>query len=136
MIRYDLKCSQGHEFDSWFGSSADFDKLTNLGMISCVTCGSADVQKAIMAPRVTKAISNPISSPILTAAQIVQQLRTKVEASAENVGTEFANEARRIHQGDAPARPIIGEAKVEDAKALIDEGVEITPLPWGKRKVN
>ncbi len=136
MIRYDLKCSDGHEFDSWFGSSADFDKLTKSGMISCAVCGSENVQKAIMAPRVSVNEDRPLSAPASTAEQAVKELRKKIEANADNVGTDFVNEARKIHNGEAPERAIYGEAKIEDAKSLIDEGVPVAPLPWGNRKTN
>ena len=136
MIRYDLKCAEGHEFDSWFGSSTDFDKLMSAGMVSCAVCGGTDVQKAIMAPRVKTITENPLSTPPTPAEQAVKELRKEIEANADNVGTDFANEARRIHHGDAPERAIFGEAKIEDAKALIDEGVKIAPLPWKDRKTN
>ena len=135
MIRFDLKCENGHAVDSWFGSGADFDKLMSAGMISCAICGSSDVSKAIMAPRVAKA-ERPLSAPASPAEQAVKELRKKVEDSADNVGTDFANEARRIHDGDAPERPIYGEAKIEEAKSLIDDGIPVAPLPWGNKKTN
>lgn len=136
MIRYDLKCSDGHEFDSWFGSSSDFDKLTKSGMISCAVCGSENVQKAIMAPRVSVVEDRPLSAPASTAEQAVKELRKKIEDNADNVGKDFATEARKIHDGDAPERAIYGEAKIEDAKSLIDDGIPVAPLPWGNRKTN
>ena len=135
MIRYDLKCAKGHRFESWFGSSADFDKLTGAGMVSCVVCGDAGVEKAIMAPRVAKR-ERPLSAPASPAEQAVKELRKKIEDSADNVGTNFAAEARAIHDGDAPERTIYGEAKIEDAKSLIDDGIPVAPLPWGKKKAN
>jgi len=136
VIRYDLKCAKGHEFDSWFGSSADFDKLMAAGMISCAICGGEDISKAIMAPRVKTHEDHPLSAPTSPAEQAVRELRKKIEAGADNVGKNFASEARRIHHGDAPQRAIIGEAKMDEAKALIDEGIKIAPLPWQDRKVN
>lgn len=136
MIRYDLKCSKGHSFDSWFGSSADFDKLMHAEMITCAVCGGTNVEKAIMAPRVSIKENQPLTATPSPAEQAVKDLRAKIEASTDNVGTNFATEARRIHYGDAPERAIIGEAKVEEAKALVEEGVKITPLPWNDRKVN
>lgn len=136
MIRYDLKCSAGHEFDSWFGSSADFDKLTKSAMISCAVCGSEDVKKAIMAPRVSVAEDRPLSAPASTAEQAVKELRKKIEDNADDVGKDFVTEARKIHNGEAPERAIYGEAKIEDAKSLIEEGVQVAPLPWGNRKTN
>ncbi len=137
MIRYDLKCSKGHEFDSWFGSGDDFDKLLKAGMLSCSVCGDADVKKAIMAPRVTTSEKDrPLSAPASPAEQAVRDLRKKIEENADNVGKNFASEARKIHDGDAPERAIYGEAKIEDAKSLIEDGVPVIPLPWKDRKTN
>lgn len=135
MIRYDLKCSKGHQFESWFGSSADFDKLMTANMVSCAVCGSESVKKAIMAPRVSKG-ERPLSAPASPAEQAVKELRKKIEDNADNVGTNFAAEARAMHQGDVPERPIYGEAKVEEAKSLIDDGIPVAPLPWGNKKAN
>jgi len=135
MIRFDLKCSNGHRFDSWFGSGADFDKLMAADLVNCSVCGDTKVEKAIMAPRVAKA-ERPLSGPASPAEQSAKELRKQIEDSADNVGTDFADEARRIHDGDSPERPIYGEAKIEDAKALIDDGIPVAPLPWGNRKTN
>ena len=135
MIRYDLKCSKGHRFDSWFGSSTDYDKLMTAKMVSCAVCGDLDVTKAIMAPRISKG-ERPLSAPASPAEQAVKELRKKIESNADNVGTNFAAEARAIHDGDAPERPIYGEAKIEEAKALIDDGIPVAPLPWGNKKTN
>ena len=135
MIRYDLKCSKGHRFDSWFGSSADYDKLMTAKMVSCAVCGDLGVTKAIMAPRISKG-ERPLSAPASPAEQAVKELRKKIESNADNVGTNFAAEARAIHDGDAPERPIYGEAKIEEAKALVDDGIPVAPLPWGNKKTN
>ena len=135
MIRYDLKCSKGHRFDSWSGSSADYDKLMTAKMVSCAVCGDLDVTKAIMAPRISKG-ERPLSAPASPAEQAVKELRKKIESNADNVGTNFAAEARAIHDGDAPERPIYGEAKIEEAKALVDDGIPGAPLPWGNKKIN
>ncbi|PCJ74304.1 MAG: hypothetical protein COA53_09710 [Rhodobacteraceae bacterium] len=134
MIRYDLKCAKGHRFESWFGSSADYDKLMIAGMVSCSVCGDETVEKAIMAPRVVK--ERPLSAPASPAEQAVKELRKKIEDTADNVGKNFAAEARAIHDGDAPERLIYGEAKIEDAKSLIDDGIPVAPLPWSKKKTN
>jgi hypothetical protein len=135
MIRYDLKCSKGHQFESWFGSSADFDKLMVTNMVSCAVCGDESVKKAIMAPRVSKG-ERPLSAPASPAEQAVKELRKKIEDNADNVGTNFAAEARAMHDGDVPVRAIYGEAKIEDAKSLIDDGIPVAPLPWGNKKAN
>ena len=135
MIRYDLKCSKGHQFESWFGSSADFDKLMAANMVSCAVCGSESVKKAIMAPRVSKG-ERPLSAPASPAEQAVKELRKKIEDNADNVGSNFAAEARAMHHGDVPERPIYGEVKIEEAKSLIDDGIPVAPLPWGNKKTN
>lgn len=135
MIRYDLICKKDHRFESWFGSSTDFDKLMAAGMVSCVVCGDANVKKAVMAPRVAKS-ERPLSAPRSPAEQAVMELRKKIEASADNVGSNFAAEARAMHEGDTPERPIYGEAKIEEAKSLIDDGIPVAPLPWNNKKTN
>ena len=94
-----------------------------------------------MAPRVRPARSQskqtgPLSAPASPAEQALTELRKQVEKNSENVGENFASEARKIHDGDAPERPIYGEAKPEDAKALIEDGISVTPLPWANRRTN
>ena len=121
MIKFNLKCEHGHAFDSWFGSNDDYEKLRGRGLVSCAICGSGEVSKAIMAPRVAPNAAAP-------------DLREK--PPVDNVGAEFPEEARRMHYGEAPARPIIGEAKVEEAKALLDEGVPVVPVGWKPKQVN
>ena len=143
MIRYTLKCAQGHSFDSWFQSAGAFEKLTSAGMVSCAVCGSSDVKKGIMAPRVRPArakttepakMPGPLSAPASPAEQAMRELRRKIEARSENVGSDFAREARAIHEGDAPERPIIGEARTDEARRLIEDGIPVAPLPWMSRR--
>jgi len=150
MIQYALKCAEGHEFDSWFQSAAAFDKLAGAGMVSCAVCGSAKVAKAIMTPRVqaarkaaakpvgsAKPKPGPLSQPINAAEQAVAELRKKVEENADYVGMSFAQEARAMHDGDAPERSIYGEAGAEEAKQLIEDGISVLPLPFmSNRKTN
>lgn len=138
MIRYNLKCAKEHEFDSWFSSSEDFDKLKKSGMIACSICGDTDVQKAIMAPRIAnkEEDNKSLLKPSSPAEVVLKELRKELEKSADNVGKNFATEARKIHYGETKERPIIGEANLEEAKSLIDEGVPITPLPWQDKKTN
>ena len=143
MIQYSLKCENDHSFDSWFASADAYDKLADNGMVSCVVCGSSKVTKAIMAPRVrtTKGKDEP-SAPALpteksAAEPAVAEMRTQVEENSEYVGTNFATEARSMHLGDAPERAIFGEAKPEEAKSLIEDGIPVAPLPFvPKRKSN
>ncbi|WP_434288574.1 DUF1178 family protein [Celeribacter sp. SCSIO 80788] len=154
MIRYSLKCAEGHQFESWFRSADAFDTLRTSGQVSCPVCGATDVEKAIMAPRVSTSRSRadapaqgtppatpaPDMSPPPSPEQIEQavaKLRAEVEANSDYVGVEFAAEARKIHEGEAPARAIYGEAKLDEAKALIEDGVPVLPLPFTpKRKMN
>jgi hypothetical protein len=143
MIRYTLKCDKDHSFDSWFQTAAAFDKLHSVGLVACSVCGSAKVEKAIMAPRVRPARNaakssqvGTLSQPASPAEQAVAEMRAKIEAKSENVGDNFVDEARAIHDGDAPARAIIGEATPEAAKSLIDDGIPVAPLPWSSRKTN
>lgn len=144
MIQYTLKCAEGHRFDSWFQSAEGFDKLHAAGMVSCAVCGCDKVEKAIMTPRVRPARSavakpaeNPLDQPGSEQEEALAKLRKKVEENADYVGKDFAAEARAIHEGDAPDRSIYGEAKIEDAKALIEDGVPVAPLPFlPTRKTN
>ncbi|MCY4336550.1 MAG: DUF1178 family protein [Litoreibacter sp.] len=148
MIRYSLTCDKDHRFESWFQSADAFDKLLAGGMISCAVCGSTDVRKSIMAPRIGKSgntetaivpaeVERPLSAPASTAEQALKELREKIETNSEDVGHNFAAEARKIHNGEAPERPIYGEAKLQDAKSLIEDGVPVMPLPFmPSRKTN
>ena len=136
MIQYSLKCENDHSFDSWFASADAYDKLADNGMVSCAVCGSTKVSKAIMAPRVrtTKGKEAPVAPTLPTeksaAEQAMAEMRAQVEQNSEYVGTNFATEARSMHLGDAPERAIFGEAKPEEAKSLIEDGIPVTPLPF------
>ena len=144
MIRYTLRCSRGHGFDSWFRSAQDFDALHGAGQVSCPDCGTAQVDKALMAPTVRPARQTaPAQPPAAPPPQddarraALAELRRKVEANSDYVGLRFASEARAMHAGDAPERPIHGEARLDEARALLEDGVPILPLPFlPTRKVN
>jgi len=145
MIRYTLKCEEEHSFDSWFQSAGAFDKLSMSGLISCSVCGSENIQKAVMAPGVrpgrkaaqtAEAFARPLSAPASPAEQALKEMRKKIEATSEDVGRDFAREARAIHEGEAPARAIIGEVAPDEAHRLIRDGVPVAPLPWSSRKAN
>lgn len=142
MIRYSLKCSEGHSFDSWFASSNAYERLIAAGALNCAICGGGNVSKAIMAPRVAKGDEPApddvpsLRQPASPAEQALRELRRKIEENSEDVGRNFANEARAIHEGDAPERSIYGEARTEDARALIEDGVPVAPLPWMNRRTN
>lgn len=150
MIQYALKCAEGHDFDSWFQSAAAFDKLSGAGMVACAICGSDQVEKAIMTPRVQAArkaakpplpdapnTPGPLSQPATAAEKAMTELRKKVEENSDYVGMSFAQEARAMHDGETPERSIYGEAKAEEAKQLIEDGIPVLPLPFmPNRKTN
>jgi hypothetical protein len=138
MIRYSLKCENDHRFESWFQSGPAFDRLYAAKMVACPTCASTAVEKAIMAPRVRRARKAeqapqpdaPLTTPQNDAERAIAELKSQVEANSEYVGMEFATQARAIHDGDAPERPIYGEAAPEEAKKLLEDGVPVAPLPF------
>jgi hypothetical protein len=136
MIRYALRCDQDHAFESWFRSAAGYDALVAAGQVACPDCGSKGVIKALMAPGVagdTARIEVPtavLSAPANAREAALAALRRKIEANSEYVGLSFAAEARAIHDGDAPERAIHGEARPEDARRLIEDGVPVAPLPF------
>jgi len=138
MIKYALGCAEGHEFESWFPDSEAYEKQRKRGLVACPECGSTAVDKAIMAPAVVggersgqQASPEP---PLLDAKrrqtrQIVAQLRREIEANTDDVGLKFPEVARAIHAGDEPERAIRGRASLEEARALIEEGVAVMPVP-------
>lgn len=145
MIQFTLKCAKGHETDSWFQSSEAYEKLRLAGLVSCTACGSHEVEKALMAPRVfarrddkgdaeegsgTRALSGPPTP----AEEALAELRRRVEEKSDYVGPQFAQLARDIHEGIAPKRSIYGEARPEEAIKLIEEGVPVAPLPFNPRR--
>jgi hypothetical protein len=145
MIRYTLKCGAGHGFDSWFKNADGFSALSAAGQVICPVCGTPEVEKTLMAPAVRptrKAGATPERRPDLSAPgseleQKIAALRRQIEKNSDYVGMNFAAEARRIHTGDAPERAIHGEAKPEEARAMIEEGLPVAPLPFlPARKVN
>lgn len=144
MIHYQLRCTAAHEFDGWFASSDSFERQAAHGLVDCPVCGDTKVERALMAPNLprksnqkpapaqpqpeTKAIV-PENLPAQLRA-VLHRLRDEIERNADYVGDEFAEEARRIHTGDADARPIYGEATADEAEALADEGIDIARIPW------
>jgi hypothetical protein len=137
MIRYALRCPDGHSFDSWFASADAYDALQDRGLVSCAICGRDGVAKALMAPKVAPVTKGDLAAPASEVERKIAALRAKVEAEATYVGPRFAEEARRIHASESSAKPIWGEASGAEAKALISEGVPIAPLPFApKRKAN
>ena len=146
MIHYQLRCSADHAFDGWFRDSAGFDQQVERGLVTCPECGTAEVNRALMAPRVSKhrAVVTGAGAPVRpeqkTGAVVpdevramLQKLRAEVERNCDYVGPAFADEARRIHTGAAEARGIYGESTPEQAEALADEGIEVARIPWVPR---
>jgi hypothetical protein len=146
MIRYNLHCDRGHAFESWFQSSSAYDSQVKRKLVTCPDCGSAKVEKAIMAPRIaskkgrekTAPAPAEAAAPESTALMMAQErelraklkeLRDHIVKNADNVGERFPSEARKMHYGEIEHRPIYGEASPDEARALIEEGVEVSPLP-------
>ncbi|MEL6597307.1 MAG: DUF1178 family protein [Pseudomonadota bacterium] len=139
MIRFALKCENDHRFESWFASGTAFETLKSKGHVACAICGSDQVVKDIMAPRVSTARTSeqPLSAPANAAEQAIAEMRKHFEDTADYVGKSFAKQAREIHDGTAPDRAIYGEANVQEAKKLLEDGVPVLPLPFTpNRKAN
>ena len=146
MIVYQLHCSNGHEFEAWFRDMGTYDDQAKRGDVDCPHCGDTSVTKSIMAPNISPARTkaslqlvgvdqedraHKVAEKILEA---VSALRNHVEENCDNVGTEFAEEARRIHYGEAEQRGISGTATEEEASELDEEGVEFYRMPSSQRK--
>jgi hypothetical protein len=155
MIRYALRCERDHTFESWFQDSAAFDTQVKRKLVDCPVCGSVKIEKAIMAPQIVSkkrreatvpaqaqaqapAPAQPApeaaSTPLMMAQERdlrakLKELRDHIVKNADNVGERFPNEARKMHYGEIEHRPIYGEASPDEARSLIDEGVEVSPLP-------
>ena len=149
MIRYNLRCNKGHAFESWFQSSSAYESQEKRKLINCPSCGSAKVERAIMAPQIVSQkgrgsaepapapstdITATTSTPLMMAQERelrakLKELRDHIVKNADNVGERFPAEARKMHYGDIEHRPIYGEASPDEARSLIEEGVEVSPLP-------
>jgi hypothetical protein len=153
MIRYNLRCERDHAFESWFQSSSAYESQEKRKLVNCPVCGSVKVERAIMAPRIVSKkgrdkaepvavaattpstdLTAPASTPLLMAQERelrakLKELRDHIVKNADNVGERFPNEARKMHYGDIDHRPIYGEASPDEARSLIDEGIEVSPLP-------
>jgi len=143
MIKYALVCDKDHSFESWFPSGDSYETQAKRGLIACPTCASIRISKAIMAPAIVgsqKPGRNSEEAPSAPVAllderqqrlrEIARHLRQEIIANTDDVGTKFPEEARAIHEGDAPARSIRGQATPEEARALIEDGVGVLPLPF------
>ena len=128
MVRYSLSCAEGHAFESWFQSATAFDDLAARGLLACAECGSSKVDKALMAPALSTA--KPLAEHRDGREAMLAALRRHVEETSDYVGLSFATEARAMHEGDMPERPIWGEARPEEARALLEDGIPVAPLPF------
>ena len=150
MIRYALHCERDHTFESWFQDSSAYEQQVKRKLVNCPVCNSVKIEKAIMAPRIVGKKAREPAAPAPAVAETpsaaagptplmmaqerelrakLKELRDHIVKNADNVGERFPNEARKMHYGEIEHRPIYGEASPEEAKSLIDEGVEVSPLP-------
>jgi hypothetical protein len=129
MIKYDLKCANGDEFEAWFGSMADYDSQAERGLIECPLCGDKHVTKAPMAPAVQTSRSKEARQARAIAMATAAKVREHIRDNYDYVGDKFAEEARKMHEGETETRAIWGEATPEDAQSLMEEGAPVAPLP-------
>jgi hypothetical protein len=129
MIRYDLRCKNGDEFDAWFGSISDYDVQAEKGLIECPHCGSTHVEKAPMAPAVRTSRKKEAQKERAVAMAMAQKVREHIKDNFDYVGPQFADEARKMHSGESEERAIWGEATPEEARELAEEGIPASPLP-------
>jgi len=153
VIKYMLACDKGHQFESWFADSAAYDKQVKKKLVACPLCDSTKVEKAIMAPRISKTglirrtvmeapSATPAPAPSPAPANVamvspqekefrakVKELRDHLVKNADNVGPRFPEEARKMHYGEIEHRSIYGEASPDEAKKMHEEGIEFHPLP-------
>jgi len=133
MIRYALACEHGHEFEGWFGASADYDDQSARGLLECPVCGAHSVTKQIMAPAVSGTKARGVNVDDAKGRAVMMeamgQIRRHVEDNFDYVGDTFAKEARAIHEGKSEERGIYGQASAAEVKALVEDGVPVAPLP-------
>jgi hypothetical protein len=163
MIVYDLKCRSGHQFEAWFNNAAGFERLKKAGHVACSVCGSTKIEKALNAPNISPSkgkskkstapegavpeaprapslespgnyANDPAAAKVGALMKQLVEIRDKVEKNCDYVGPRFAEEARKMHYGEAEKRNIYGEASDHDARSLADEGVEFSRLPWAPRR--
>ena len=139
MIKYTLTCNKGHQFESWFSNSDSFDDLKKKGHLECAVCSSKEIEKSLMAPRIT---SDSIKKKerLISAESALQKeikvLKNKIKKTAIDVGENFPTEARAMHYGEKEEKPIIGKTTLEEARDLAEEGIPFSPLPWNDDKIN
>lgn len=129
MIRYDLRCANGDEFEAWFDSMAAYDKQAEAGLVECPNCGSTHVEKAPMAPAVVTGRVKEARAERAVAMAMAAKVREHIKENFDYVGDKFADEARKMHAGESEERAIWGEATPEEARELAEEGIPASPLP-------
>ena len=137
MIKYSLRCDNEHVFEAWFSDSESFEKQNKKNLISCLICSSTKIKKDIMAPRISsgKQKTNRLNQKKDKVEMILNKVRKHVESNFDYVGDKFANEARAIHYGEKEEREIYGETSIDDAVELIEEGINVEPLPGINPKI-
>ncbi len=150
MIHYQLRCAEDHGFDGWFKDSANFEKQAKRGLLECPICGSPKVERALMTPSVPRKgrakartpqlppPEAPAPAPVAVAGPAIpdhiramlQRMRAEVEQNCDYVGNKFAEEARRIHDGESDARGIYGETSEDEAEQLAADGINVARIPW------
>ena len=136
MIVFDLRCNKGHVFEAWFPDSRTFDRQAKKAQVVCPVCGDTQVEKALMAPNISTGRKKDAEQEKAQAAKVIQALsevRRQVEENCDYVGPRFAEEARRIHYGEADSHAIYGETTPDEAKSLTEEGIEFGRIPWAPR---
>ena len=137
MIKYQLQCDDSHQFEGWFSNSGDYDRQAKKGLLECPVCASRKIEKALMAPAVAKsralstssAAEEKVASFYRDYNEAANKAKAYVEKNFDNVGKKFPEEARRIHYGETEERSIYGEADAKEVKDLIEEGIDVAPVP-------
>ena len=138
MIKYTLKCKNGHLFESWFSDNNSFEYLQKSKNLECEICSTKEVEKSLMSPSV-RAEKQKNENLLTTKGDLEREilnLKKKIKSTAEDVGKEFASEARAIHYGESAERPIYGKTSRGEAIELAEEGIPFVPLPWSDDKLN
>lgn len=139
MIVVDLECANAHRFEGWFASHETFAAQHKTHMLSCPVCSTHNIERRPSAPSLVRSRADTEQAAVASSAQLltklIEALRDQAIAS-EDLGEHFANEARKIHYGDAHARPIKGSASLDETHALLDEGINVLPLPWVKEDLH
>ncbi len=137
MIVFNLKCSDcASSFEGWFENTKDYNKQIRKGLLTCPSCNSTQIKKGLMAPNVSKKSNSKISKSNKSIASNVKKLKKIIEKEFDYVGDKFTEEAKKIKYGESKERAIYGEASIEQTKELIDEDIDVLPLPFSTKKTN